>query len=150
MAELLGISYFTVITHAILPAVICYIALFYISHLESVKLNILGLPESEIPPLGKTFLSGIHYLIPIFILFYLLLIERWTAASAVFYSILSLMVIILVKEAFMTMKNNLSLFGGLKFGINEIITGLEKGAINMINVAIAIATAFFYQRIFPI
>jgi len=141
MAELLGISYFTVITHAFLPAVISYIALFYISHLESVKLNIRGLPESEIPPLGKTFLSGIHYLIPIFILVYLLLIERWTAASAVFYSILSLMVIILVREVLAAKKKNLSLFGGLKFGINEIIAGLEKGAINMINVAIAIATA---------
>jgi len=99
------------------------------------------LPESEIPPLGKTFLSGIHYLIPIFILVYLLLIERWTASSSVFYSILSLMVIILVREALAAKKNNLSLFGGLKFGINEIIAGLEKGAINMINVAIAIATA---------
>jgi len=141
MAELLGISYFTVITHAFLPAVISYIALFYISHLESVKLNIRGLPESEIPPLGKTFLSGIHYLIPIFILVYLLLIERWTAASAVFYSILSLMVIILVREVLAAKEKNLSLFGGLKFGINEIIAGLEKGAINMINVAIAIATA---------
>jgi len=141
MAELLGISYFTVITHAFLPAVISYIALFYISHLESVKLNIRGLPESEIPPLGKTFLSGIHYLIPIFILVYLLLIERWTAASAVFYSILSLMIIILVRAVLTAKKNNLSLFDGLKFGINEIIAGLEKGAINMINVAIAIATA---------
>jgi len=141
MAELLGISYFTVITHAFLPAVISYIALFYISHLESVKLNIRGLHESEIPPLGKTFLSGIHYLIPIFILVYLLLIERWTAASAVFYSILSLMVIILVREVLAAKKKNLSPFGGLKFGINEIIAGLEKGAINMINVAIAIATA---------
>jgi len=141
MAELLGISYFTVITHAFLPAVISYIALFYISHLESVKLNIQGLPENEIPPLGKTFLSGIHYLIPIFILVYLLLIERWTAASAVFYSILSLMVIILVREVLAAKKNNLSRFNGLKLGINEIITGLEKGAINMISVAIAIATA---------
>jgi len=141
MAELLGISYFTVITHAFLPAVISYIALFYISHLESVKLNIRGLSESEIPPLGKTFLGGIHYLIPIFILVYLLLIERWTAASAVFYSILSLMIIILVRAVLTAKKNNLSLFDGLKFGINEIIAGLEKGAINMINVAIAIATA---------
>ena len=85
MAELLGISYFTVITHAFLPAVISYIALFYISHLESVKLNIKGLPDNEIPPLGKTFLGGIHFLIPIFILIYLLLVERWTAASSVFY-----------------------------------------------------------------
>ena len=141
MAELLGISYYTVITHAFLPAIICYVALFYISHLESVKLNIKGLPESEIPPLGKTFLKGIHFLIPIFVLIYLLLIERWTAASSVFYSILSLMVIILVREVIAAKKDNLGLLEGFKLGINEIVAGLEKGAINMISVAIAIATA---------
>ena len=45
MAELLGISYLTVVTHAFLPAVISYIALFYISHLEALKLDIKGLPE---------------------------------------------------------------------------------------------------------
>ena len=141
MAELLGISYFTVITHAFLPAVISYIALFYISHLESVKLNIQGLSDNEIPKLGKTFFSGIHFLIPIFILIYLLLVERWTAASAVFYSILSLMLIIIIKEILAAKKNNLSYFDGFKISINSIIAGLEKGAINMISVAIAIATA---------
>tara|TARA_B100001093_G_scaffold518972_1_gene605825 strand:+ start:406 stop:2760 length:2355 start_codon:yes stop_codon:yes gene_type:complete len=141
MAELLGISYFTVITHAFLPAVISYIALFYISHLESVKLNIKGLPDSEIPPLGKTFIGGIHFLIPIFILIYLLLVERWTAASAVFYSILSLMLIILLKEILSSQKEKVGFITGLKKGYNKIVTGLEKGALNMISVAIAIATA---------
>ncbi|MBA1338084.1 MAG: TRAP-type uncharacterized transport system [Pelagibacterales bacterium] len=141
MAELLGISYFTVITHAFLPAVISYIALFYISHLESVKLGIKGLPDSEIPQLGKTFIGGIHFLIPIFILIYLLLVERWTAASAVFYSILSLMLIILIKEIFSSQKKQQGIIIGLKKGYNKIITGLEKGAINMVSVAIAIATA---------
>ncbi len=141
MAELLGISYFTVITHAFLPAVISYIALFYISHLESVKLNIKGLPEEQIPPLGKTFLSGIHFLIPIFILVYLLLVERWTAASAVFYSILSLFFIIIIKEIYTAVKLNEGFLSGLREGYNKVITGLEKGALNMISVAIAIATA---------
>jgi TRAP transporter 4TM/12TM fusion protein len=141
MAELLGISYFTVITHAFLPAIISYIALFYISHLESVKLGIKGLPENEIPPLRKTFIGGIHFLIPIFILIYLLLVERWTAASAVFYSILSLMLIILIKEILSSQKKNQKLITGLKEGYNKIVTGLEKGAINMVAVAIAIATA---------
>ncbi len=141
MAELLGISYFTVITHAFLPAIISYIALFYISHLESVKLNIKGLPDDQIPLLGKTFLSGIHFLIPIFILVYLLLVERWTAASAVFYSILSLFIIIVVKEVITAYQLKESLFNGLREGYNKVITGLEKGALNMISVAIAIATA---------
>tara|TARA_Y100000992_G_scaffold201373_1_gene137327 strand:+ start:253 stop:2598 length:2346 start_codon:yes stop_codon:yes gene_type:complete len=141
MAELLGISYFTVITHAFLPAIISYIALFYISHIESVKLNIKGLPKDQIPPLGKTFLSGIHFLIPIFVLVYLLLVERWTAASAVFYSIISLFVIILTKEVITAIKLREGLITGLKQGYNKVVTGLEKGAINMISVAIAIATA---------
>jgi len=141
MAELLGISYFTVIKHAFLPAIISYIALFYISHLESVKLGIKGLPENEIPELGKTFIGGIHFLIPIFILIYLLLVERWTAASAVFYSILSLMIIILVKETLLAQQDKERMIIGLKKGYNKIITGLEKGALNMVSVAIAIATA---------
>ncbi|MAJ86234.1 MAG: C4-dicarboxylate ABC transporter [Candidatus Pelagibacter sp.] len=141
MAELLGISYFTVITHAFLPAIISYIALFYISHLESVKLNIEGLPDDQIPPLGKTFLSGIHFLIPIFILVYLLLVERWTAASSVFYSILSLFLIIIVKEIFSAIQLKEGLLSGIREGYNKVITGLEKGALNMISVAIAIATA---------
>ena len=141
MAELLGISYFTVITHAFLPAVISYIALFYISHLESVKLNIKGLADDQIPPLGKTFLSGIHFLIPISILVYLLLVERWTAASSVFYSILSLFLIIIVKEVISAIQLNEGLLNGFREGYNKVITGLEKGALNMISVAIAIATA---------
>ena len=141
MAELLGIPYFTVVTHAFLPAVISYIALFYISHLESLKLNIKGLPEKEVPNLKKTFFGGIHFLIPIFILIYLLLFQRWTAASSVFYSIISLLLIIIFKQILDRDKNNLNLFNSIKSGLNQILAGFEKGAINMISLAVAIATA---------
>ncbi len=141
MAELLGISYFTVVTHAFLPAVISYIALFYISHLESLKLNIKGLPENEIPNLKRTFFGGIHFLIPIIILIYLLLFQRWTAASSIFYSIISLMLIIIIKQIFNRNKNNVNLINSIKLGINQILAGFEKGAVNMISLAVAIATA---------
>jgi len=141
MSELLGISYFTVITHAFLPAVISYVALFYISHLESVKLGIKGLPNDQIPPLGKTFLSGVHFLIPIIILIYLLLVERWSAASSIFYSIISLFLIIFIKEIISANKEKENIVIGLKKGFNKIITGLEKGALNMVSLAVAIATA---------
>ena len=141
MSELLGISYFTVITHAFLPAVISYIALFYISHLESVKLDIKGLPSDQIPPLGKTFLSGVHFLIPILILVYLLLFERWSAASSIFYSIISLFLIIFFKEIISANKEGQKIIIGLKKGFNKVIAGLEKGALNMVSLAVAIATA---------
>ena len=141
MAELLGISYLTVVTHAFLPAVISYIALFYISHLEALKLDIKGLPENEIPPLGKTFLGGIYYLIPIFVLIFLLLFMKWTAATSIFYSILTLIVIIIFKEIFENKRQGFAFNNGIIKGFNQIITGFEKGAINMVSVGIAIATA---------
>lgn len=44
MVEYVGISYIEVIQHAILPALISYIALIYIVHLEAMKAGMQGLP----------------------------------------------------------------------------------------------------------
>ncbi|MBX3657920.1 MAG: TRAP transporter permease [Ramlibacter sp.] len=45
MVEYVGIPYTQVIKHAFLPAIISYIALFYIVHLEALKANLQGLPR---------------------------------------------------------------------------------------------------------
>lgn len=45
MIEFVGISYIEVVKHAILPALISYIALVYIVHLESCKAGLEGLPR---------------------------------------------------------------------------------------------------------
>ncbi len=45
MVEYVGIPYVEVMKHAFLPAVISYIALFYIVHLEAVKADLKGLPR---------------------------------------------------------------------------------------------------------
>jgi len=47
MVEYVGITYIEVMKHAIVPAVISYIALFYIVHLEALKMNLQGLPRRE-------------------------------------------------------------------------------------------------------
>ena len=93
MAELIGISYFDVIVAAFVPAVASYMGLLYISHLEALKLGLKGMPRDEIPPLAKTFFSGVHFIIPIIVLVYLLMVERWTASSAVFYTIMVMFLI---------------------------------------------------------
>ena len=66
-----------------LPAVISYIALFYISHLEALKLGLKGMDDADVPHL-KTFLSGLHFLIPIFVLIFLLVYMRYTAGFSNF------------------------------------------------------------------
>ncbi|OJA05429.1 TRAP transporter permease [Halomonas sp. QHL1] len=49
MVEYVGISYVEVIKHAFLPALISYIALVYIVHLEALKANMQGLQSSNPP-----------------------------------------------------------------------------------------------------
>jgi TRAP transporter 4TM/12TM fusion protein len=46
MVEYIGIPYSEVIKHAALPAVISYIALYYIVHLEALKLGLKPIPRS--------------------------------------------------------------------------------------------------------
>ena len=62
ISEFTGISYTDIIKHALVPALVSYIALVYIVHLEACKMNLQGLPRH---PSTKTlankvigFLSG--------------------------------------------------------------------------------------------
>ena len=73
MIEFVGISYIEVIKHAFLPAIISYIALVYIVHLEACKAGLKGLPRPVIKTwqrsllvmvvnvLGIIVLSGVCY-----------------------------------------------------------------------------------------
>ncbi len=80
MVEYIGISYFEVVKHAFVPAIISYIALVYIVHLEAMKLGMAGLPRAgESKPMKWALLSfgitmavvmaaasGIYYLFELF------------------------------------------------------------------------------------
>ncbi len=137
MASFIGVTYFEVVKHAFLPAIISYIALFYISHLEALKLNLKGMDDKDVPNLKKTFLSGLHFLIPIFVLIYLLVYMRFTASYSIFYATLSLILVNMINKIIKeeNFKNALIIW------YNQTIVGFEKGAINMVGVGIAIATA---------
>jgi len=140
MASFIGVTYFEVVKHAFLPAIISYIALFYISHLEALKLNLKGMEEKDVPNLKKTFLAGLHFLIPIFVLIYLLVVVRFTASYSIFYATIALILVNLVNKLIKSRKES-NFKDALKFWFNQTIVGFEKGAINMVAVGIAIATA---------
>ena len=73
MIEYVGISYLEVIKHAFLPAVISYIALVYIVHLEAMKADLKGLMPRKVTTvlqkiitflmviIGMVILSGVIY-----------------------------------------------------------------------------------------
>src|SRR4029434_10941644 len=54
MVEYVGIPYSEIIKHAALPAVISYIALFYIVHLEAQKYDLKAIPrQRQLTPGGR-------------------------------------------------------------------------------------------------
>ena len=137
MASFIGVTYFEVVKHAFLPAIISYIALFYISHLEALKLGLKGMDDADVPHLKRTFLSGLHFLIPIFVLIFLLVYMRYTAGFSIFYATISLILVNLINRII----KHTDYKTGLIDWWNQTIIGLQKGAINMVGVGIAIATA---------
>ncbi|GLS92165.1 C4-dicarboxylate ABC transporter [Psychromonas marina] len=219
MVEYVGISYFEVVKHAIIPALISYIALVYIVHLEAMKAGMKGLeranppakllirlrnaalivfsfcllalvvyyglgwiksvagdssvyiiavlvalaylaiaywcarfPELELddanapivhlPPVKETVNSGLHFLLPVIVLIWCLMIERLSPGLSAFWGTVVLIVILLTQKAlFAYFRGESNLIKQFKLGVKDLLEGLEIGAKNMISIGIATATA---------
>ncbi len=142
IAEFLGLAYTDVIFAAFIPAFVSYFALFYIVHLEALKLGLKGMNKEDLPPKLKTFLQGIHYLIPIFFLLYTLMVLRQSAASAAFNAIMLLMLLMVVQHPFRAILAKQKLTKEILLsGFVDILAGMISGAKNMIPIAVATALA---------
>lgn len=68
MVEYVGITYIEVIKHAFLPAIISYIALVYIVHLEACKMGLEGMPKTITRTLAQRLLSFVFTILFLIIL----------------------------------------------------------------------------------
>jgi TRAP transporter 4TM/12TM fusion protein len=157
MADIIGIPYLDVVRAALFPAIISYMALFYVVHLEALKLNLLPLSKSELPPLLKTFLNGLHYLVPLLVLIWFLVIERRSPIFSALTAIEALAVIMIVQRpiiAYLALAAHkkagnidadarLGAILGAAFldGLKDIWDGLIAGARSMMSVGVATAAA---------
>jgi len=219
MVEYVGISYLEVITHAFLPAVISYIALIYIVHLEALKSGMEGLPRGQAPltgisrfvRLGVTVSSfmivagawyygifavqaafgatapyvlslgfflfyvvtlgfaarhpdlppedpnaailttpriadvgrtGLHFILPIGVLVWCLMVERLSPGLAAFWATVAIGFILITQKAVLhVLRGTPQIVADLKAGLDDLVAGLELGAKNMVAIAIATAAA---------
>ena len=65
MAEFQGVSYAQIVIWATIPAILYYVACFAAVHFEAKRQGLLGVPRSELPPLGKTLSGRGHLFIPV-------------------------------------------------------------------------------------
>ncbi len=219
MVEYVGISYQEVVKHAFLPAVISYIALFYLVDLEAAKNGMLGLPKSgpvrtvlqkvngfligiavtaalgafvyygigwtkdlmgdnsayvlvpfllavyvllvrfaskypdlelddpndelvELPEVGPTAKTGLHYLLPIILLVWFLMVERKSPGLSAFWATALLIFQVLTQKPLKAFfRGEGSLGSAFKSGYADLLLGLTDGARNMIGIGVATATA---------
>ncbi|MBR8462058.1 TRAP transporter permease [Campylobacter sp. faydin G-140] len=134
IAEFLGMSYTNVMMAAIIPAFACYISLFFIVHLESCKLGLRGIAQSEYHSRIKIFLSGIHYLTPIAMLLYTLLVLKGSPIAAAFNAIGFLFLIMIFQEP--TKK----LAMGQKVSIDDVLVGFSDIFLSMVSAAKSMTT----------
>jgi TRAP-type uncharacterized transport system fused permease subunit len=98
MVEYVGISYVEVIKHAFLPAIISYIALVYIVHLESCKMGLKGMEKPVTKTVFQKFLSFVLTILTLIILggvtYYGLGWIKTVAGDAAMYVVVPLIVIV--------------------------------------------------------
>ncbi len=77
MAEFLGVPYGDVVLAALIPAILYYVALFTQVDLEAAKHNLSGIARAELPNMRSVMGRGWVFVIPIFVLIWTLMVERW-------------------------------------------------------------------------
>ncbi|MCV0427459.1 MAG: TRAP transporter permease [Roseibium sp.] len=220
MTEFVGISYFEVVLHAFVPAIVSYIGLFYIVHLEAVKANmpvlakvressllqkiwsflfgfgalalvsgltyavatglesvagsyatpLAGLlmaglyvwllkiaasypeleiddpnaPLIEIPELKPTLMAGLHFILPIGVLVWCLMIQRLSPGLAVSWAIIIMVLIILTQKpilAYFRTRETENFSAQFRAGFSDLVQGFIAGSRNMVGIAVAMAAA---------
>jgi TRAP transporter 4TM/12TM fusion protein len=217
MVEYVGIPYSDIIRHAFLPAVISYIALFYIVHLEAVKLGLqatarerertmsnrviswaLGLSGSavvlgviyyvaigaqaifgaaapvvlgvllamlyvysvwvaarqpDLPteidvknpvllPAWPTVKAGVHFLIPVGVLIWCLMVEEMSPGLAAFWGVTTQVFLMVTQRPMIAFfRGQRGLSNQFLVGLKDVVTGSDDGARNMIGIAVATGCA---------
>jgi TRAP transporter 4TM/12TM fusion protein len=150
MAEWLRVPYLEIAKAAALPAVIDQLALLGAVHLLALKHGIRGLPREELPRFWPTFLSGLHYLIPVGVLLYYLIARQMTPLTSAFMAIVAAMGMFCVSSVIQGLRSRPIIPGhepaaGVGAALAEtgvrLVTALYLGARNMASVAATCAGA---------
>ncbi len=129
------------IVFALLVAV--YVALLWVASREApLKLDDPDAPVTKLPIPGPTVRSGLHYLLPVVVLVWALMIDRLSPGLSAFWATAFMVFILLTQRPLMALfRGESRMAADLAEGFWDLIAGLEAGARNMIGIGIATATA---------
>lgn len=150
MAEYTNTSYLTIIKVALVPAILYYVTVLLFVHFEAQKQGIHGQPKESLPKVMNVIKNGLHFIIPVLILIYVLM-ANYSPMMAGFVAVMSTVAASLlanaVRLAVAKGRNPDSEVGRMSWGefakveTFDVLSALEKGAKNAIMVSIACAAA---------
>ena len=143
MAEFTNTSYLTIIKVALVPAIMYYITVLIFVHYEAKKYGLKGQPKENLPKFMNVIKNGLHFIIPVLILIYVL-VSNYSPMMAGFIAVVSTLLISIIANFIrwaVQSKDEISLSGFVMYEFKLIVKALENGAKNAVMVSVACAAA---------
>jgi TRAP transporter 4TM/12TM fusion protein len=145
MAEIIGVSYWTIALHSMIPAVFYYTATFAQVHLRACKLGLRGIPKDQLPSY-RLILKRIYYLFPLGLLVFLLSSGYSPSTSSFGALVASVLIGFIFKKPRLKISDILSaLKDGAKTALLIIITctsaGFILGSLSLTGLGILLSSA---------
>ena len=150
MAQFLGVGYVEIAKAALVPALLYYLAVGFMVHMEAKRLGLKGIPKERLPRTWVVLRQGGYLLIPIIVLIYMLM-QGYTPLKAAYYCIVTTVVISLVAENWKTWhgarysnENVMSALAQTNFlSLKGVLQAMENGGRLALGVAAACACTGF-------
>jgi TRAP transporter 4TM/12TM fusion protein len=147
MAEFTNTSYLTIIKVALVPAILYYLTVLCFVHIEAQKQGLQGQPKENLPHAWDVIRNGLHFIIPVAILIYVL-VNNYSPMMAGFVAVVSTLATSLAAETGRWVVGRRTgsrpAAGPFKFAGEQgrqILDALERGARNAVMVSVACAAA---------
>lgn len=127
LAEMIGINYSDVVISAILPALLYFLAVFFVVDLQAGKRGLRGLSKDELPSLKRVMKEEGHLIIPLVVLL-VTLFSNYTVIKAAFLSTISCIIVSWFRK-------------DTRMGWQKIILSLKEGVLGCLEVIAACAAA---------
>ncbi|MBD5557125.1 MAG: TRAP transporter permease, partial [Desulfovibrio sp.] len=150
MAQFLGVGYVEIAKAALIPALLYYLAVGFMVHMEAKRLGLKGIPKDRLPKPWHVLRQGGYLLVPIIVLVYLLM-QGYTPLKSAYYCIVTTVVISLVANNWkawagagpsgMTVRSSLAQCNRL--ALKDVLMAMENGGRLALGVSAACACTGF-------
>ncbi len=123
--------------------IVVYIALLYVGSREApLKLEDPNAPITKLPLPGPTIRAGLHFLLPVVVLVWALMVDRLSPGLSAFWAAAFMVFILVTQRPLMVILRGAGdMATEIRAGFTDLLDGLVSGARNMIGIGIATATA---------